>query len=112
MTIASQTTAETMLGDGANRKFPFTFRAWDNEIRVIITAPDNCNTEVTALADIELNEEGGLGGRVTYPAATEAAPLPAGYKLTVLRDMDFLQPVRLVNAARYDPVVVEQALDA
>ena len=40
MTIASKITAETMLGDGANREFPFTFRAWPAEIRVVITAPD------------------------------------------------------------------------
>ena len=112
MTIASQTTAETMLGDGVNRKFPFTFRAWASEVRVVVTAPDDTTEDVTGLASIVHNSaEEGLGGIVTYPAALEGAPVPAGWKLTVLRDMDFLQPVRLVNAARYDPVVIEQELD-
>ena len=112
MTIASQTTAETMLGDGANRKFPFTFRAWEGEVRVVLTAPDYTTEDVTGLASIVHNSaEEGLGGIVTYPAALEGTPVPAGWKLTVLRDMDFLQPVRLVNAARYDPVVIEKVLD-
>ena len=110
MTIASQTTAETMLGDGENREFPFTFQAWEGEIRVVLTDPQNLNLDVTGLADIQIANDS-PGGVVTYPAADGAAPLPAGWKLTVLRDMDFLQPVRLVNAARYDPVVMEQALD-
>ena len=100
MTIASQTTAETMLGDGANRKFPFTFRAWEDEVNVVLTDPEDRNTDVTGLADIQIAKDS-PGGVVTYPAADGAAPLPAGWKLTVLRDMDFLQPVRLVNAARY-----------
>ena len=112
MTIASQTTAETMLGDGSNRQFPFTFRAWEGEVRVVLTAPDDTTEDVTGLASIVHNSaEEGLGGIVTYPAALEGTPVPAGWKLTVLRDMDFLQPVRLVNAARYDPVVIEQELD-
>ena len=108
MTIASKITAETMLGDGANREFPFTFRAWPGEIRVVITAPDDTATAVTGLADIVVNE---TGGTVTYPKAAQSPALPAGWKITILRDMNFLQPVRLVNAARYDPVVIEQALD-
>ena len=108
MTIASKITAETMLGNGANRKFPFTFRAWPGEIRVVITAPDDTATAVTGLADIVVNE---TGGTVTYPKAAQSPALPVGWKLTVLRDMNFLQNVRLVNAARFDPEVVEQEFD-
>ena len=111
MTIAARTTAVTMLGNGSNRKFPFTFRAWEGEIRVVLTDPEEKNTDVTGLSDIVLNAGGGLGGMVTYPAAGGAAALPAGWKITVLRDMDFLQPVRLLNAARFDPIVMEQSLD-
>ncbi len=110
MTIASQTTAETMLGDGANRKFPFTFRAWEDEVNVVLTDPEDRNTDVTGLADIQIAKDS-PGGVVTYPAADGAAPLLAGWKLTVLRNMNFLQAVRLVNATRYDPLVIEQALD-
>ena len=110
MTIASQTTAETMLGDGENREFPFTFQAWEGEIRVVLTDPQNLNLDVTGLADIQIAKDS-PGGVVTYPAADGAAPLPSGWKLTVLRNMNFLQAVRLVNATRYDPLVIEQALD-
>ena len=108
MTIASHVTAETLLGDGANRKFPFTFRAWEEELRVVLTDPDDAATDVTGLAGIAIND---LGGMVTYPAAVSAPALPPGWKLTILRDMNFLQDKRLVNASRFDPVVIEQALD-
>ena len=108
MTIASHVSAETLLGDGGNRKFPFTFRAWEGEVRVVITGPDDQAIDVTGLADIELNE---LGGVVTYPVAVDSTALAPGWRLTILRDMNFLQDKRLVNAARFDPLVIEQALD-
>ena len=108
MTIASHVSAETLLGDGANRKFPFTFRAWEGEVRVVVTGPDDRATDVTGLAKIILNEPGGV---VTYPAASGSPALPVGWRLTILRNMNFLQDKRLVNAARFDPLVIEQALD-
>ncbi len=113
MTIASTVSAETMLGNGSTRSFPFTFRVWPGEVQVVITDPTAKATDVTPLAHIALNSAQGSspGGQVTYPAAETSPPLPAGWSLTVLRDMDFLQNVRLVNAARFDPVVMEQALD-
>lgn len=110
MTIASRTTAETLLGNGSNRKFTFTFRAWEGEIRVVITDPSDKATDVTAKSTIALAANN-LGGTVTYPAAATSAALAAGWKITILRDMNFLQPVRLVNATRYDPVVMEQEFD-
>ena len=110
MTIASRTTAVTLLGNGSNRKFTFTFRAWEGEIRVVITSPDNKATDVTTESTIVLASNN-LGGSVTYPAASTSPALATGWKITILRDMDFLQPVRLVNVTRYDPVVIEQEFD-
>ena len=100
MTISSQTTAETMLGDGANRKFPFTFRAWEDEVNVVLTDPEDRNTDVTGLADIQIAKDS-PGGVVTYPAADGAAPLLAGWKLTVvLAQADSSAPVRRAGVAR------------
>ncbi len=115
MTIAATITAETMLGNGVNRNFPFTFRAWAGEVRVVVTDPAGQEADVTALADIavyEYEDEGSQpGGVVSYPAAELSPALPAGWKITVLRDMNMLQTTRLVNAARFDPVVMERSLD-
>ena len=110
MTIASRTTAETLVGDGSNRKFSFTFRAWEGEIRVVITDPDDKATDVTAKSSIAMAANY-LGGIVTYPAATGNPALTAGWKLTIMRDMNFLQEVGLVNATRWNPEVIEQEFD-
>lgn len=110
MTIASRTTAETLVGDGSNRKFSFTFRAWEGEIRVVITDPDDKATDVTAKSSIAMAANN-LGGIVTYPAATGNPALTAGWKLTIMRDMNFLQEVGLVNATRWNPEVIEQEFD-
>ena len=110
MTIASRTTAVTLIGNGSNRKFSFTFRAWEGEIRVMVTDPEDQATDVTAASTIALAANS-LGGIVTYPAATGSPALKAGWKLTIMRDMDFLQEVALVNATRWNPEVIEQEFD-
>ena len=110
MTIASRTTAETLVGDGSNREFSFTFRAWEGEIRVVITDPDDKATDVTAESSIAMAANN-LGGIVTYPAATGNPALTAGWRLTIMRDMNFLQEVGLVNATRWNPEVIEQEFD-
>lgn len=115
MTLPSQITAETMLGNGSTRSFPFTFRAWTGEIKVIVTDPAGNEADVTALSVVTVyayEAEGSqAGGSVTYPAASLSPPLPEGWKITIMRDMNLLQDERLVNASRFDPVVVEMALD-
>ncbi|MDR2160816.1 MAG: hypothetical protein LBO77_01565, partial [Desulfovibrio sp.] len=108
MTIESIITAQTMIGDGVNRHWPFTFKAWEGEIRAVVLS-GHLETDVTADCDITLNS--GPGGLVVYPRLAADAPLPAGVKITILRDMDFLQNTELVNAARFDPHVIEEQFD-
>ncbi len=93
-------------GNGVATHFPFEFRVWDNtQLRVEITTPyfnayfvDNWTASITE-----------TGGVVTY--VHEGAPLPVGYKISIIRDMPFLQETDLVNGTRFDPEVMETQLD-
>ena len=109
MTIESNISAQTLLGDGEARVFPFTFKAFAEQVKVIVTAPDGGEEDVTELCSTTLLENG--GGIVTYPVSTGVEPLPSGYKLTILRDMDFLQESNFVTGARYSSEVIEERLD-
>ena len=103
MTIASTTTKQIMNGDGVTRSWPFTFRAWEDEVRVIVADAAGIETDVTAASIVTL-DPGGDGGTVDYL-------VPAGHKIVVMRDMDLVQETRLVNVTRFDPAVIENQLD-
>lgn len=104
--LSSNVSKITLNGDGANKAFPFSFKVWDSaDLRVVITDANGEDTPVSNWSAVIL----GLGGTVTYP--TSGNPLPAGSKITIMRNMDFLQDVDLISATRWDPEVVETALD-
>ena len=52
---------------------------------------------------------GESGGTVTYQH--EGAPLPAGWRLAIVRNMPFAQGIDLISASRFDPQVIEDGLD-
>ena len=108
MTIESTTSKQTMNGNGSVRTFPFTFKAWEQQLRIVVTAPDKTETDVTAAAAITLSPTGGV---VTYPASGTQPALPEGHKLTIVRDMDFKQGTDLVTGSRYLSDVLEERLD-
>jgi hypothetical protein len=108
MTIESTVSAETMLGDGQVREFPFTFVAWEEQVKVIVADPALAESDVTGLSNIVIDGQGGL---VTYPKDPNLPALPAGYKITVMRDMDFKQETSLVTPSRFDAKVIERTLD-
>ncbi|MGE4311293.1 hypothetical protein [Desulfovibrio sp.] len=93
-------------GNDAATRFPFSFKVWDaSQLVVTLTSPDGATTEASGwTADI-----GASGGEIVY--LHEAAPLPSGWKLAVTRNMPFTQEVNLVSASRFDPQVIEDALD-
>ena len=106
MTISSSVSKATLNGDGVQTEFPFAFKVWKaGDLEVSITSPAGANTVVTDWT-VEL---GASGGTVTYP--TMGYPLPIGWKITLRRFMDFLQDVDLVSGTRFDPEVIETALD-
>lgn len=93
-------------GNDAATRFPFSFKVWDaSQLVVTLTSPGGATTEASGwTADI-----GASGGEIVY--LHKAAPLPAGWKLAVTRNMPFTQEVNLVSASRFDPQVIEDALD-
>ena len=106
MTISSSVSKATLNGDGVQTDFPFAFTVWKaGDLEVSITSPTGANTVVTDWT-VEL---AGIGGTVTYP--TVGDPLPLGWMITIRRLMDFLQDVDLVSGTRFDPEVIETALD-
>lgn len=93
-------------GNDAATRFPFSFKVWDaSQLVVTLTSPGGVTTEASGwTADL-----GASGGEIVYLHGNAA--LPAGWKLAVTRDMPFTQEVNLVSASRFDPQVIEDALD-
>lgn len=107
MTIASAVSKVTLNGNGSTTSFPFGFKVWKSaDLEVSITDASGAVSVVTNWG-VALNPSG--GGTVAYP--TSGPPLPTGHKITIARSMDFLQDVDLVSGTRWDPEVVETALD-
>lgn len=93
-------------GNGVATRFSFYFRVWDtSHITVRVVSPKG--EERLALGWTATLSEN--GGTVTY--LHEDAPLPTGWKLVILRDMPFVQGVNLITGTRFDPQVIEDALD-
>lgn len=107
MTLDSTTSKAVFRGNGAVTVFPFSFRVWDAaEVTVQVIDASGRVSDVTAQCTVTLSAK---GGTVTY--APGGLPLPEGSTLAILRNMPFLQHVRLVNGTRFDPAVIEDALD-
>ena len=89
--------------------FPFAFKVWDvAQLAVILTDKSNVDSPATSwTATLSPGEEG--GGTLHY--VHEGRPLPTGWKLTVLRNMPFVQNVDLISGTRFDPQVIENQLD-
>jgi len=106
MTMSSTVSKVTLLGDGVQTSWPFAFKVWQEaDIEVILSDPTGADSVALDWSAVLA----GLGGTVTYP--TSGPPLPLGWKITIKRAMPFLQEVDLVSGTRWDPEVVETALD-
>ena len=107
MSLESSISKAVFQGNGAAVTFPFSFRVWDAaELLVQVTGADGIARDVTAQCSIVLSDD---GGTVTY--APGGVPLSAGHTLVILRNMPFLQDVKLITGTRFDPAVIEEALD-
>lgn len=107
MTLDTSVSKAVFQGNGAATEFPFSFKVWNAEELVVqVTGTDGIARDITAQCSVTLSDEGGV---VVY--APGGAPLPAGNTLVILRDMSFLQDVRLITGTRFDPAVIEEALD-
>ncbi len=93
-------------GNGTATDFPFSFKVWGTEqLSVTLTGPDG-NSRPASGWTARLDDD---GGSVTY--LHDGAPLPAGWKLAITRNMPFEQQIDLVSGTRFDAEVIETGLD-
>ncbi len=93
-------------GNNITTDFPFAFKVWnENQLTVEVTDLQG-STRVAQDWSVYITENGG-----TLHYMHEGAPLPTGYSLAILRNMPFSQEVDLVNGTRFDPSIIEDALD-
>lgn len=96
-------------GNGTTTVFPFTFKVFStNDLQVIRTDSTNTETVLTAGFTIALNsnQDTSPGGTVTLTTA-----LATGTKLTILSNVQALQPVQITNGGGFFPSVINAALD-
>ncbi|MCD7984133.1 MAG: hypothetical protein LUG19_07760, partial [Desulfovibrio sp.] len=106
MSLPNSDSRALFRGNGAATQFPFTFKVWDAaELIVSVESPEGLTTTASGWT-ATLND---TGGTVSY--LHDGAPLPVGYKLAVTRNMPFVQAVELISGTRFDPAVIESALD-
>lgn len=93
-------------GNATATDFPFYFKVWGTEqLAVTLTGPDGSSRPAVGWS-ARLDDN---GGSVTY--LHDGAPLPAGWKLAITRDMPFEQQIDLVSGTRFDAEVIETGLD-
>ena len=107
MTLDTSVSKAVFQGNGSAVEFPFSFRVWNAaELLVQVAGADGRFRDVTGQCSITLSDD---GGTVTY--APGGAPLAKGNTLVILRNMPFLQDVKLITGTRFDPAVIEEAID-
>ena len=106
MTLPYSPSRAVYEGNGAATSFPFAFKVWStDQLNISITSPKG----ETSPAQGWTASIGGSGGTVTY--LHDGAPLPAGWRLAIVRNMPFAQGIDLISASRFDPQVIEDGLD-
>lgn len=105
MSLPNSPSIATFSGNGIAVDFPFTFKVWSpDELQVLVIKPDAASMPVAFTAS--LGENGG-----SVRVLIDGKPLPTGWKLSIIRNMPFEQQVDLVSGTRFDPQVIEDALD-
>lgn len=106
MTLETTVSKAVYTGNGATTEFPFSFKVWDeDQILVSVTDAQGYGQEA---GEYSVTLSAG-GGTVSY--LHDGAPLPSGWKLAITRDMPFTQEDDYITGTRFDPEVIETALD-
>ncbi len=106
MTLESAASKAVYTGNGATTEFPFSFKVWDKD-QILVSITD-ARGYVQETGEYSVTLSAG-GGTVSYLHA--GAPLPSGWKLAITRDMPFTQEDDYITGTRFDPEVIETALD-
>ena len=113
MAIASSHNKHVYSGNGVTTEWPYGFRIIDaTDIKVYITNNYGAVNLISIGYSVDLD-----ASCVTYPAIIDPeAPdnppiLPAGWRITLLRDIPLTQELDLQNQGTFYAEVIEQALD-
>ena len=106
MTLESAASKAVYTGNGATTEFPFSFKVWEKD-QILVSITD-ARGYVQETGEYSVTLSAG-GGTVSYLHA--GAPLPSGWKLAITRDMPFTQEDDYITGTRFDPAVIETALD-
>ena len=106
MTLPYSPSRAVYEGNGAATSFPFAFKVWStDQLNISVTSPKG----ETSPAQGWTASIGESGGTIAY--LHNGAPLPAGWRLAIVRNMPFAQGIDLISASRFDPQVIEDGLD-
>lgn len=106
MTLETTVSKAVYTGNGATTEFPFSFKVWDED-QILVSVTD-AQGYVQEVGEYSVTLSVG-GGTVFY--LHDGAPLPSGWKLAITRDMPFTQEDDYITGTRFDPEVIETALD-
>lgn len=106
MTLETTVSKAVYTGNGATTEFPFSFKVWEKD-QILVSVTD-AQGYVQETGEYSVTLSAG-GGTVSYLHA--GAPLPSGWKLALTRDMPFTQEDDYITGTRFDPEVIETALD-
>lgn len=101
-------------GNDSQTVFPFSFRSFlSTDLLVIRTDEDGVEHDLVPGSDysVSLNadQNANPGGSVTYPIS--GTPLPTGETLTIVSDLEYLQPLNLLNGGNFSPSAQNSAFD-
>lgn len=107
MTIATQLNKVTYKGNGTTRVWPFQFPVLkESHLLVVVTSGVGEETTITHGLKIDLARR-----QVTWPTDAAEPALPAGSKITLLRQLPLIQELDLVNQGRFEAEALERAYD-
>lgn len=116
MTVAaSARKAGPYAGNGVTTSFPFTFKVFARtDVALVFTNLAGVASTLVLDSDysvlLNLDQDASPGGTVTYPIGAGVV-LPTGSTLTMIGALGYDQATDLTNAGRFNPDVVERAID-
>ncbi len=109
MTIESNISKNTHIGNGVTIHFPFTYKIWKKEEMLVTIEDEKGITSNITPYDVILGNNG--GEVVLYIDNENKTPIPKGYTIALTRNMPFLQEQDYINGWRFNADVVEENFD-
>lgn len=109
MTVSSTPRkAGPFIGTGLQTSFPFAFKVFsENDLRVTLATDSQIEVELGSgdyTVTLNENQDTSPGGVIEYP-------LPSGYRLSVVGNLPYDQPLDLPSGGNFSPLALENELD-